>query len=163
MTASLHVIFGMGSGRLATIAHPRGDGWEADQLSALADGGVTVLVSALTAPEQQRMGFESTIAAAAGLGVELVAFPLGEGGVQREEAAQVVLLAGRLAARVRAGQFVATQCFGGIGRSTLLACLTLVLLGIGPSEALRRVTGGEEMPVTRDWLHDFSLQRAGGH
>ncbi|WP_433369283.1 hypothetical protein ACQPZX_43210 [Actinoplanes sp. CA-142083] len=160
MTASLHVIFGMGSGRLATIAHPRGDGWAADRLSALAGEGVTVLVSALTAPEQQRMGFDSTIATAAELGVELVSFPLGEGGVQREEAAQVVLLAGRLAAHVRAGHFVATQCFGGIGRSTLLACLTLVLLGIGPSDALRRVTGGEQMPVTRDWLHDFVLQKA---
>lgn len=160
MTASLHVIFGMGSGRLATIAHPRGDGWEADQLTALAERGVTVLVSALTAPEQQRMGFGETIAAAAGLGVEVLAFPLGESGVPREEATQVVLLAGRLAAHVRAGHFVVTQCFGGVGRSTLLACLTLTLLGIDPSDALRRVTGGEEMPVTRDWLYDFSLQKA---
>jgi hypothetical protein len=160
MTASLHVIFGMGSGRIATIAHPRDDGWEADQLTALAGRGVTVLASALTAPEQQRMGFEGTIAAAARLGVELLPFPLGEGGAQREEATQVVLLAGRLAAHVRAGHFVATQCFGGIGRSTLLTCLTLVLLGVGPGDALRRVTGGADMPGTRDWLYDFALQKA---
>ncbi|HEX5205752.1 MAG TPA: hypothetical protein VFW27_37960 [Actinoplanes sp.] len=160
MTASLHVIFGMGTGRLATIAHPRGDGWAADRLSALAADGVSVLVSALTAPEQQRMGFDSTVAAAAALGVEIVAFPLGEAGVPREEAAQVVLLAGRLAAHVRAGRFVAIQCFGGVGRSTLLACLTLVLLGIAPGDALRRVTGGEPAPVTRDWLHELVLQKA---
>jgi protein-tyrosine phosphatase len=51
---------------------------------------------------------------------------------------------------------VVTQCFGGIGRSTLLSCTTLVLLGIPPGEAVRRVTNGTEMPVTRDWLHDFA-------
>jgi protein-tyrosine phosphatase len=150
----------MGSGQLATIAHPRGDGWPAERLSELADTGVTVLVSALTTTEQQRLGLGGTAAAAAKLGVEFLSFPIAEGGLPRDEAAKVVGLAGRLAAHVRAGRFVATQCFGGIGRSTLLACTTLVLLGIGPGDALRRVTGGSEMPVTRDWLHELAVHRA---
>ena len=160
MRASLHVIAGRGSGQLATIAHPRGDDWEADELGTLAGSGVAVLVSALTTAEQQRLGFGGTSATAARLGVDFLPFPVGEGGIARDDAAKVVGLAGRLAAQVSAGRFVATQCFGGVGRSTLLACMTLVLLGIAPGDALRRVTGGEEMPVTRDWLHDFSLQRA---
>jgi protein-tyrosine phosphatase len=160
MRASLHVIAGLGSGQLATIAHPRGDGWEADELSALADTGVSVLVSALTNVEQQRLGLGGTAATAAALGVDFVSFPAAEGGIPREEAARVVGLAGRLAAQVRAGRFVATQCFGGVGRSTLLACTTLVLLGIAPGEALRRVTGGSEMPITRDWLYELSAHRA---
>jgi len=160
MTAALHVIAGLGSGRLATIAHPRGDGWAAEQLSELADTGVTILVSALTTAEQQRLGLGGTAAEAAKLGVDFVSFPPSEGGLPRDEAAKVVSLAFRLAAHVRAGRFVATQCFGGVGRSTLLACTTLVLLGIGPGESLRRVTGGSEMPVTRDWLHELSTHRA---
>ena len=160
MTAALHVIAGLGSGRLATIAHPRGDGWAADQLSELADTGVTILVSALTTAEQQRLGLGGTAAEAAKLGVDFVSFPPSEGGLPRDEAAKVVSLAFRLAAHVRAGRYVATQCFGGVGRSTLLACTTLVLLGIGPGESLRRVTGGSEMPVTRDWLHELSTHRA---
>jgi protein-tyrosine phosphatase len=166
MSSALNVIAGPnlgvpGSGQLATIPHPRGDGWEPDQLSALADTGVTVLVSALTAAEQQRLGFAGTAATAARLGVDFVPFPVAEGAIPRDEAAKVVGLAARLATHVRAGHFVATQCFGGIGRSTLLACTTLVLLGIAPGEALRRVTGGgTDMPVTRDWLHDLSTHRA---
>ena len=159
MTAALHVIAGLGSGRLATIAHPRGDGWAADQLSELADTGVTILVSALTTAEQQRLGLGGTAAEAAKLGVDFVSFPPSEGGLPRDEAAKVVSLAFRLAAHVRAGRYVATQCFGGVGRSTLLACTTLVLLGIGPGDALRRVTGGSEMPVTRDWLNELSAHR----
>src|SRR6266536_1847470 len=114
MTA-LHVIAGWGSGRLATIAHARGDGWDAEQLGELAGAGVTVLVSALTTAEQQRLGLGGTVVAAAQLGVDFVSFPAGEDSPPRDEAAKVVGLAFQLAAHVRAGRFVATQCFGGVG------------------------------------------------
>jgi len=152
MNAVLNVITGPMPGQLATIAHPRADAWPAGRLSALARTGVDVLVSALTAAEQHRLGFDLTAAATAA-GLAFLPFPAGEG---REEAAQVIGLAGRLAAQVRGGRFVAIQCFGGIGRSTLLACTTLVLLGIPPGEALRRASNGAEMPITRDWLADFA-------
>jgi protein-tyrosine phosphatase len=157
MSARLNVIAGLGPGQLATIAHPRADAWPAEQLTALAVAGVNVLVSALTSAEHHRLGFGGTAAAAASVGVEFVPFPVGDGGVPLQEAAKVVGLAGRLAANVRSGRFVVTQCFGGVGRSTLLACTTLVLLGVAPGEALHRVGGGPEMPITRDWLHDFAL------
>jgi hypothetical protein len=160
MKSALHVIAGPGPGQLATIAHPRGDAWPVDHLSALARAGVDVLVSALTSAEHHRLGFGGTAATAASLGVEFVPFPVADGGIPHEEAAKVVGLAGRLAAHVRSGRFVVTQCFGGIGRSTLLACTTLVLLGVSPGDALRRVSGGSEMPVTRDWLHDFAMAHA---
>ena len=160
MRAPLHVIAGIGSGQLATVAHPRGEAWPVEELSEMAGTGVSVLVSALTSAETQRLGFGGIATVAASYGVEFVPFPVADGGHPREEAAKVVGLAGQLAAQVRAGRFVATQCFGGIGRSTLLASTTLVLLGVGPGEALRRVTGGSEMPVTRDWLFDFSAHRA---
>ncbi|WP_203779998.1 hypothetical protein [Paractinoplanes rishiriensis] len=159
MTAPLHVIAGLGSGQLATIAHPRQDAWPAERLGELADTGVSVLVSALTTAEQERLGLSDTAEAAAEVGMDFIAFPAAEDAVPREEATKVILLAGRLAANVRAGRFVVTQCFGGVGRSTLLACTTLVLLGVGPADALRRVTGGSDMPVTRDWLYDLAHQR----
>ena len=162
MTPTLHVIAGPlpGQGRLATIAHPRTDAWPAGHLTELAGAGVHLLVSALTAAEQQRLGFSGTVAEAGRLGLEFLPFPAADGTAPREEAARMIGLSGRLAANVRAGRFVATQCFGGIGRSTLLASMTLVLLGVPPSDALRRVTGDAEMPVTRDWLSDFAAQRA---
>ncbi|MBU2662111.1 hypothetical protein KOI35_01190 [Actinoplanes bogorensis] len=155
MRAALHVIAGPGPGQLATIAHPRADAWPAEQLGAFARAGVDILVSALTTAEQHRLGFGDTATAAAAYGLQFVSFPVPDGGIPRDEAVQVVTLAGQLAGQVRAGRFVVTQCFGGIGRSTLLACTTLVLLGIAPGEALARVTGGTEMPVTQDWLYDF--------
>ena len=154
MRPALQVIADRGHGRLATIAHPRGDAWPAERLSALAAAGVTVLVSALTSAELHRLGLGGTAAEAERVGVEFVAFPVEDGGPPRDEAAKVVKMAGRLAAQVDGGRFVATQSFGGTGRSTLLACLTLVLLGVSPGEALRRAGGEAGTPVTRDWLYD---------
>jgi protein-tyrosine phosphatase len=156
MRAALHVIAGPGPGQLATIAHPRADAWPVEHFGALARAGVNVLVSALTTHEQHRLGFGDTVSVAAAYGLEFLSFPVPDGGVPRDEAVQVVALATKLAGQVRSGRFVVTQCFGGIGRSTLLACTTLVLLGIAPGEALSRVTGGSDMPVTQDWLYDFA-------
>lgn len=156
MTSPLHVIAEHGSGRLAIVDRPRGDAWTAELLGELADTGVSALVSALTTDEQKQLGHGDTTEAAAEVGMDFIAFPSADGGVTRDEATKVILLAGRLAANVRASRCVAIQCFGGVGRSTLLACTTLVLLGIGPGESLRRVTGNSGTSITRDWLHQIA-------
>lgn len=159
MRPALHVIADRGPGQLATIAHPRGDAWPAERLSALAAAGVTVLVSALTSAELHGLGLDGTAAQAGRVGVEFVAFPAADAGPPRAEAAEVVGLARRLAAQVDDGRFVVTQCFAGLGRSTLLACTTLVLLGVSPAEALRRARGEAAAPVARDWLYDVAASR----
>src|SRR6266545_4763070 len=115
MRPALHVIAWPGPGRLATMAHPRGGARLADEMAGLARAGVDVFVSALTWEEDRRLGLTQAAAAARAAGVELVSFPI-------------------------ADRFVVTQCFAGIGRSALLACATLVMLGIGPENALRMVS-----------------------
>jgi protein-tyrosine phosphatase len=144
---------------LATIAHPRGDAWPAERLSALAAAGVSVLVSALTPAELQQLGLGGTAEQAGRSGLEFIAFPAADGDGPRDEAAEVVRLARRLAEHVEGGRFVVTQSFGGLGRSTLLACTTLVLLGVSPAEALHRANGDTQTPVTRDWLYDVAASR----
>lgn len=153
MTSALHVTAEHGSGRLATVAHPRGDAWPADRLGELADVGVSVLVSALTGEEQEQLGHGDPVEAAAEVGMDFIAFPAADDRIPHDEATKVILLAGRLAANVRAGRYVVIQCFNGMGRTTLLACTTMVLLGVPPGDALRRVTDDPSAPVTRDWLH----------
>src|ERR1700754_2837563 len=156
MRPALHVIAGPGPGQLATIAHPRSEPWPAENLAALARSGVQVLVSALTSAEQEQLGFGGTAETAAAVGVEFVPFPVADGGIPREEAAKAIALAGRLAGYVRSGRFVVTQSFGGVGRSTLLACTTLVMLGIAPGDAVRRVIQNPDMSIARDWLFEFA-------
>jgi protein-tyrosine phosphatase len=175
MRPALHVIDWRGPGRLATMAHPRGGPWLADEMAGLARAGVDVFVSALTWEEDRRLGLTEVAAAAAEAGVEFVSFPIADRGVPRAQeiadhlASQdrdIVALGVRLAAHVRAGRFVVTQCFAGIGRSTLLACATLVMLGIGPEQALKMVAEARGLPVPdtdaqRHWLYEFAATHGG--
>ena len=164
MRPALHVIELPGPGRLATMAHPRGGGWLADEMAGLARAGVDVFVSALTWDEDRRLGLTEVAAAAAAAGVEFISFPIADRGVPKPsdmQDADVVALGVRLASHVRAGRFVVTQCFAGIGRSTLLACATLVMLGTGPEQALRMVSEARGLPVPdteaqRHWLYEFA-------
>ncbi|BEL11737.1 hypothetical protein Q0Z83_099280 [Actinoplanes sichuanensis] len=142
MAPALHVIAGPGPGQLATMAHPADEPWSTQELVALARAGVHVLVSS-AAPDADTAG------------IEVVPFPetASTAKEMQQEANQVVALAIRLAREVRAGRFVVTQAAADNGRSTLLATMTLALLGIRPGEALRRTAPGGE--IAPDWLHDF--------
>jgi protein-tyrosine phosphatase len=178
MGPALHVINWPGPGRLATMAHPRGGPWLAGEMAGLARAGVDVFVSALTWEEDRRLGLTEVAAAATAAGVEFVSFPIADRGVPRAQDiaafrtgpaagdTDIVALGIRLAAHVRAGRFVVTQCFAGIGRSTLLACTTLVMLGIGPEQALRMVAEARGLPVPdtdaqRHWLYEFAATHGG--
>jgi protein-tyrosine phosphatase len=164
MRPALYVISAPGPGRLATMASPRGGDWLADELATLARAEVDVLVSALTPDERERLALTSVAGAAATAGVEFVAFPIPDRGVPDERA--LVSLAIRLAAHVRAGRFVAVHCFAGIGRSSLIAGATLVMLGVAAPEAFGRVAAARGLPVPdteaqRQWLYTFADRHGG--
>src|SRR4051794_541198 len=170
MKPALHVIAWPGPGRLATMAHPRGGPWLADEMTHLAAAGVDVFVSALTWEEDRRLGLTEVAGAARAAGIEFVSFPIADRGVPRAQDIagdrDVVALGIRLAAHVRAGRFVVTQCFAGIGRSTLLAGATLVMLGVGPEQSLRMVADARGLPVPdteaqRHWLYAFAAEHGG--
>jgi protein-tyrosine phosphatase len=165
MRPALHVIAWPGPGRLATMAHPRGGGWLADEMTSLAKAGVDVFVSALTPDESRRLGLAEMADAAAVAGIEFLPFPITDRGVP-EIVDEAVVIGVRLAAHMRAGRFVATQCFAGIGRSTLIAVVTLAILGIGADEAIRLVAEARGLPVPdtevqRQWLRTFATEHGG--
>jgi protein-tyrosine phosphatase len=159
MRPPLHVIETPAPGWLATMAHPRGGGWLADDMAALAGLGVTVVVSALTEDEYARLALAGVAEAAAAAGLEYVQFPIVDRGVP--EPAEVSRLADRLAADLGAGRSVVVHCWGAIGRSSLLAAATLVRLGLTPGEAWRRISAarGLAVPGTAEqhaWLDEFA-------
>lgn len=160
MRATPHVIAWPGQGRLGTMAHPRGGAWLADEMSALADAGVGVLVSALTTDEYERLALDGESEAASAAGLEFVSFPIPDRGVPGPGPGPAELAA-RLAEHVRAGRFVVTHCFAGIGRATLLAGATLVTLGATPADALRLISHARGLRVPdndeqQSWLYDFA-------
>ncbi|MEV4275338.1 hypothetical protein [Actinoplanes xinjiangensis] len=153
MAPALHVIAGPGPGQLATMARPAEEPWSPQELGALARAGVQVLVSS-AAPGPDTAGIEVVPFPAPAPATDATSAPSTPSATaMQQEAKQVVALAIRLAREVRAGRFVVTQAAADNGRSTLLATMTLALLGIRPGEALRRTAPGGG--IAPDWLHDF--------
>lgn len=160
MAPPLHVIDAPVPGRLATMAHPRGGSLLADEMAALAGAGVRLLVSALTSGEYRRLALTAEPRAAHAAGLDFVSFPIPD----RRAPAPSVACAGlvdRIAASVRAGEFVVIHCWAGIGRSSLLAAAALVRLGMLPQEAWRRISAARGLPVPGNarqvrWLDEFA-------
>lgn len=136
------------------MARPRGDDWLEDEMTALNDHGIDVLVSALTGPEVVELGLADEPRAAAAAGLQFVAIPIPDRTVP--DLTSVLPTLRSLAARLHEGAHIVTHCRAGIGRSSLLAAALLVLDGIDPDTAWNRIerARGLAVPDTveqREW------------
>jgi predicted protein tyrosine phosphatase len=134
-----------GLGPLSTMAKPRGHDWLEDEMHALRRAGVDVLVCALTPPESEELGLAGEVQAAAAAGLRFVAVPIPDRTVP--DAAAVLPVLRDLAGRSRAGAHVVTHCRFGIGRASLLAAAVLVLNGVDPETAWRRLEEARGLAV----------------
>lgn len=157
MTVRVFEVAWDGPGRLATMPHPRGGAELPGAMTALAQAGVAILVSALCDDEMQMLGLTEQPAQATRAGLELVRFPIVDRDVP-QSLPDTVVLADRLAGEMKAGRFVVTHCYAGIGRSSLLAAATLVRLGTAPADAWSLIGAARGLPVPdaphqHEWLY----------
>ncbi len=155
MRPTIYSVHRDGPGRLSTMAKPRGDDWLDDELRALRRVGVDVLVCALPESERLEVGLAGEAAAAQHAGLEFVTIPIPDRSVP--DLATVLPRLRELVAQLNAGGHVVTHCRFGIGRASLLAAALLVLEGVDPDEAWRRLTHarGQRVPDTdeqRRWI-----------
>jgi len=142
-------------GRLCTMPRPRGDERLDDELRALRDLGVDVLVCLQTPAERAELGLTDEPDAAVRAGLEFHAFPIADFGVPEHAAAGPLL--DTLAAHLAAGRYVAVHCRGGIGRSSLVAAALLVRLGTPAAQAWDIISAARgcavpETEAQRTWL-----------
>ncbi|GAA2780397.1 tyrosine protein phosphatase [Kitasatospora paracochleata] len=142
-----------GPGRLSTMARPRGNDWLADEMAALKDHGVDILVCALTGPELDELGLVDEPRAATAAGLEFVAIPIPD--LTVPDLTILPTLRG-LAERLHGGAHVVTHCRAGIGRSSLLAAALLILNGTDADTAWKHIerARGLAVPDTaeqREW------------
>ena len=146
-------------GTLSTMAAPQGD---LDVvLPTLRGYGVDTLVSLLP-PEQASMLFltdEPNAAYRAGL--EFRSLPVPDFGVP--DYAEFAGPLRELSDELTAGRHVAVHCWGGVGRSSLVAAALLVLRGSTAEAAWHRVAYARGVPVPetdeqRDWIDALAAQ-----
>ena len=132
-------------GTLSTMAAPPGGADLPAALAALRADGVQVLVSLLPPEQAAGLGLSDERAAATAAGLDFRALPIPDFGVPDRAAAEAPLAA--LAAELRVGRHVAVNCWGGVGRSSLVAAALLVRTGVAPDDAWARVAAARGVPV----------------
>jgi protein-tyrosine phosphatase len=160
MRITLFQIATPATGGIATMARPRGGDWLADELAAIADTGMSTLVSLLTAEEAAELELvrEAELAGTAGLAFR--SFPISDFSVPPLNG-QTVIFIRQLAEELRSGHHLVIHCRMGIGRSSLIAASVLTVLGVSPSDAFARITVARGRPVPdtdqqRRWVERFA-------
>ncbi len=147
-------------GRIAIMPCPEGEEELGKDIRCLRDLGVNTLVSLLSDCEAESLGLEEEGRWCEVVGIEFIRFPIRDRGIP-DDAAEVRKLAECLLKRLKAGHDVAVHCFAGIGRSAVIAAVTLMLGGIAPGDAFELISAarGYDVPDTREqraWVYSFS-------
>jgi protein-tyrosine phosphatase len=145
-------------GNLAIMPAPRLDEQLEATVLAWKDEGADVIVSLLEHHEVPDL-IAAEQALCAEFGIEFVSFPIRDKTVPDQTGA-FAGIARQLADKVASGRSVAIHCRAGIGRSTVLAACTLILLGVDGAVALDMIAAarGIEVPETeaqRQWVLSF--------
>ena len=153
-------IDGPWSGEFAIISRPRGGEWLDDELRSLKGAGFGVLLSLLTKEEAKELSIANEAELSAKYGLDFLSFPIPDLGVPNSTAVTRDMLV-QLLDQLHGGKKIAVHCRQGIGRSGLVAASLLVMTGLEPSAAFRKVSAarGLEVPETsqqRDWVLEFA-------
>ena len=102
MKPDIYWIGGIEPARLAIVARPRGGDWLADELVALRESGIDLVVSLLTMAERDELGLTAEAELAAAAGLAFLSLPIADMGVPPHLASAREVLE-RTHAAVRAG------------------------------------------------------------
>jgi len=151
------------SARLAIVARPRGGDWLRDDLTALKEGGIDVVVSLLEPSEAEELGLADEAALAEQAGIRFISWPIPDRRTPGDLAGFQQLVSD-LCKLLQAGQTIGAHCRGCIGRSTVLMAAILITRGSHPETALQVIERARgcivpDTPEQREWIHSFRPDR----
>jgi protein-tyrosine phosphatase len=145
--------------RLAIVLRPRGaEGLRAD-LELVREAGIDVLVSLLTADDNEDLGLTAEGKIAEQLGMKFISYPILDRCTPADLASFRELVAD-LRDQVRAGKRVGAHCRGCIGRATVLIASVMIALGGDASQALQKIERARGLPIPDtpeqlEWILNF--------
>jgi protein-tyrosine phosphatase len=146
--------------RLAIIPRPRGHDWLPDDIDLLQRAGIDVVVSALTAAENEELGLVEERQCCQSRGVGFLSFPIEDRSVPNS-LAEFTELVNSVAGFLRKGKAVAVHCRAGIGRSSMIVASALINIGLSTESAFRSIEESRGSPVPdtdeqRRWVERHS-------
>jgi protein-tyrosine phosphatase len=128
LKATVYPVTQAAPNRIAIVARPRGNDWLCEEITALSQEGVEILVSMLTSEEVEELGLIHESAECAAAGISFVNLAIPDRSVPSNTTA-FLRTVDEFATRVREGRYLAVHCRASIGRSSVLAASILMRLG----------------------------------
>jgi len=150
------------AGYLAIMPRPRAGDWFDDEIKALREEGVDILVSLLTIAEIYELSLTTENEVCQTHGIEFISFPITDRKVP-SSITDTIQLSQSLKAQIQNGKKVAIHCRAGIGRSALIVASVLVCFSIHPHIAYSMIakSRGLLVPDTEEqkqWINIFAQQ-----
>ncbi|OGR89006.1 MAG: hypothetical protein A2992_07075 [Elusimicrobia bacterium RIFCSPLOWO2_01_FULL_59_12] len=154
----------MSPGRLAIMPRPRGGVQLVDEVLALREENVDVLVSLLSPEEVEEWTLQQEHIVCKAQGIEFIHFPVPDHGVPEVNQNSIQLIQS-LVNKLARGESIVLHCRMGVGRSSLLAACVLAARGVRVDSAFSRIAEarGRLVPDTEaqyDWLSEFTQSPA---
>lgn len=153
--------------QLAIIPRPSGDEQMEDDMHALYEAGIDIIVSMLEPAEAAELGLEDEQSSALHAGIALISFPIPDHRVPQDLKKFTAFLSG-LEQQMRAGRRIGVHCRACIGRSGVVAASLLVRSGISHKQAWAQISAARgylvpDTPEQRAWVsHNIKAQKIPG-
>jgi protein-tyrosine phosphatase len=142
--------------QLAIVPRPQGDDLLDDEMSALKEAGMDVIVSMLQKDEARKAGLEREAFSAQEKGLQFINFPVPDRGVPLDTSSFIEFLKD-LESLLAQGKRVGVHCRASIGRSSVTSASLLIRSGIPSQSAWLQISIARDCSVPdtteqRDWV-----------
>jgi protein-tyrosine phosphatase len=143
--------------QIAIVPRPRGEDWLDDEMQALRQAEIDVLISMLEEDEAVELGLQQERSAAERANILFLNFPIPDRSVPPQLAGFMDFLV-EIEKHLAAGKRIGIHCRACIGRSSVVAGSLLIRSGISPDEAWTHISiaRGNPVPDTqeqRSWVN----------
>lgn len=132
--------------QLAIVPRPRGGDWLDDEMKAMREAGIDVVVSMLEDEEAVELGLEREDAAAKSAGVKFLSFPIHDRSLPTS-CEQFEGFLSELENEIENKKHIGIHCRACIGRSSVVAASLLIRSGVKAEEAWRQIEAARGFPV----------------
>ena len=156
MNTRIYSIELIGSGSLSVMDKPVAGEWLDESMAAIAQSGISQIVSFLERSESWELGLDKEAELAERHGMEFVSYPIPDRGLPASMT-DYLALTKRLYHHAAGGEHIVIHCRAGIGRTGMVAAGVLLHCGFEPDEALEHISlkRGVTVPDTDEqieWL-----------
>jgi len=143
--------------QLAIVPRPRGGDWLDDEMLALQEAGIDVVVSMLEEDEARELGLDQEASAAQKNGLRFINFPVPDRGLPLDTSSFTKFLED-IENLLALGKRIGIHCRACIGRSSVTSASLLIRSGIPPDRVWQQISTARGCPVPdtieqRDWVN----------